>query len=215
MSKWWFIVILATTLVAERTQAAPRVRKSPNNNWQLDVTFQDPQRLTLDAPGETGPFSVWYLLYEVTNRTRADREFFPSFRLVTDTLEVIEGGANVNPVVYDLIAQRHRDEYPFLAPPTAVTGLLLQGEANARASVAVFRDFDPKAHRFTIFGGGFSGIVERVPNPAFRLSESESDANARYFMVRRTLAVTYDLPGDPGTRHLAVPVRRSREWVMR
>ncbi len=209
------LILPATAMVAEQAQAAPRGRKSPNNNWQLEVTFQDPQRLTVDTPGEAGPYTVWYVLYEVTNRTRADREFFPTFRLVTDTLEVIEGGANINPVVYDLIAQRHRGEYPFLAPPTAVTGLLLQGEANARASVAVFRDFDPKASRFTIFAGGFSGIIERVPNPAFRVNEAESDANARYFIVRRTLAIAYDLPGDPATRHLAAPVRRSREWVMR
>jgi hypothetical protein len=208
--------ILVMSWAAAPLGAEPptRARRS-NNDWQLDIVFQDPQRLLLEVPGERGAAVYWYVLYEVTNRTGADREFYPSFRLVTDTLQVVEGGAFINPAVYDLIIQRHRGEFPFLAPPTAATGLLLQGEANARSSVAVFRDFDPKANRFTIFVSGLSGVIERMANPVFRPTEPESEENPRFFIMRKALSIAYDLPGDPATRDQATPIRRSREWVMR
>ena len=157
----------------------------------------------------------WYLLYEVTNNTGRDVEFYPSLRLVTDTLKVVEGGADISPSVYDAIAARHKQEFPFLAPPTKVTGLLLQGEENARASVGVFRMFDKAASGFTIYVGGFSGDVRRIANPAFDTKRKKSADNQRFFFLRRTLAIKYDLPGAPDTRWRATPIRKTREWVMR
>lgn len=178
-------------------------------SWTLDIEFFDPQRITVNGT------TYWYVLYQVTNRTGQDVQFFPSFRLVTDTLQVVEGGADVNPLVYDGIAARHKRQYPFFAPPAKITGLLLQGVENARASAMVFRTFDTSAAGFTIYAGGLSGEVDRLRNPAFDQSQPESDANPRAFLLRRTLAITYSLPGDPTTRGQAIPIRRNREWVMR
>jgi hypothetical protein len=186
-----------------------------SSSWQLDFKFHDPQRITLRLPGDDHLTAFWYMLFEATNNTGEDRAFYPSFRLVTDTLQVVEGGANVSPSVYDAIAARHKGEFPFFAPPSKVTGLLLQGEENARASAAVFRTFDLEASGFTIYVSGLSGDVERVPNPSFDDKQDESDGNQRFFFVRRTLAIVYDLPGDPTTRDRAAPIRRNRQWVMR
>jgi len=183
--------------------------------WQLDLRFKDPQRITLRLPGDDYDTTFWYVMYEVTNRTGKDVDFFPSFRIVTDTLQVVEGGANIHPLVYDAIKARHFREFPFFAPPVKVTGPLLQGEENARASAAVFRTFDENAASFTLFISGLSGETERVRNPAFDVKRGESEENPRAFFMRRTLSVVYDLPGDPQTRSSATPVRRSREWVMR
>jgi len=183
--------------------------------WQLDLEFFDPQRMTLRLPGDEHETTFWYVLYQVTNRTGKDVEFYPSFRIVTDTLQVVEGGADVSPAVYDAIKARHVRQFPFFAPPAKVTGLLLQGEENSRASAAVFRTFDEAASSFTLFISGLSGESERVRNPAFDVKRGESEENPRAFWLRRTLAVMYDLPGDPQTRASATPVRRSREWVMR
>jgi hypothetical protein len=194
--------------------AAPKAGAA-TKSWQLDVRFHDPQRITLQLPGDSQGTTFWYLLYEVTNNTGRDVPFYPSFRLVTDTLKVVEGGAEIPPRVYDAIAARHKRELPFLAPPTRVTGRLLQGEVNARASVAVFRTFDPEATGFSIFAAGFSGDIERVANPSFDPSQEESDQNARFFVLRRTLEITYDLPGAPEARAQATPVRRTRDWVLR
>jgi hypothetical protein len=107
------------------------------------------------------------------------------------------------------------DEFPFLAPPSKVTGVVLRGADHARSSVAVFRPFDPAASAFTIYVGGLSGELARVNNPSFNASLEESEKNPRFFVLRRTLAIRYDLPGDAATTATASPVRRSREWVMR
>src|SRR3972149_844515 len=179
--------------------------------WQLDLEFFDPQRMTLRLPGDEHETTFWYVLYQVTNRTGKDVEFYPSFRIVTDTLQVVEGGANVSPVVYDAIKARHLRQFPFFAPPAKVTGLLLQGEENARASAAVFRTFDENAASFTLFISGLSGESVRQRNPAFDPKRGESEDNPRAFFMRRTLSVVYGLPGDPQTRSAATPVRQSRE----
>jgi hypothetical protein len=186
-----------------------------SSSWVLDIKFYDPQRITLTLPGDTRETTFWYMLFEVTNDTGEDVEFYPSFRLVTNTLKVVEGGAEVSPSVYDAIMARHKKEHPFITTPAKITGPLLQGEDNARTSVAVFRTFDRNASGFTIYASGLSGDIVRVHNPGFDDSKEESSTNPRFFILRRTLAITYDLPGDPETRAMAKPVRRSREWVMR
>ena len=79
----------------------------------LDFTFEDPQRLTVTLPGSTEPATYWYMLYQVTNNTGKDQQFFPSFSLVTDELEVVQGGSDIDPRVYDIIAARHDKAFPF------------------------------------------------------------------------------------------------------
>lgn len=194
--------------------AAPKA-ESGTKSWVLDIKFHDPQRITLTLPGDKHETTSWYVLFEVTNNTGQDVEFYPSFRLVTDTLQVVEGGSNISPSVYEAIIARHKNDHPFLAPPPKITGPLLQGEDNARTSLAVFRMFDKEANGFTIYIGGLSGEIVRVNNPGFDVNEEESAVNPRFFILRRTLAIAYELPGDPDTRIMAKPVRRSREWVMR
>ena len=181
--------------------------------WELDVEFMDPQRITISTPA--GNQTYWYVLYRVINRTGKDVRFFPSFRIVTNTLKVVDAGDEVHPGVYDAIASRHRVDFPFFAPPAKVTGLILQGATNARESAAVFKTFDPEASSFRVYMGGFAGEKVRVNNTAFDPAKEESEVNPRSFLVQRTLEITYDLPGDPQTRGYAKPIRRDRQWVMR
>jgi hypothetical protein len=185
------------------------------SSWRLGFEFHDPQRINVRLPGSDAESTYWYMLYRVTNNSGEDVQFFPSVRLVTGTLTVVEGGAHVPPAVYDGIAARHRREAPFFAPPWKISGLLLQGEENARSSAAVFEDFDPTASSFKVFVGGLSGAVTRIPNPAFRRGETESATNERYFVLRQTLEISYELPGDVNTRKGVRPVRTRRDWVMR
>lgn len=182
-------------------------------SWELDVEFMDPQRITVSTP--TGNQTYWYVLYRAINRTGKDVRFFPSFRIVTNTLKVVDAGDGVHPAVYDAIASRHRVDFQNFAPPVKVTGLLLQGAANARESAAVFKQFDPEASSFKVYMGGFAGEKVRVNNTAFDSAREESEDNPRSFLVQRTLEITYDLPGDPTTRAYARPIRRDRQWVMR
>ncbi len=196
------------------TSAAPEAALAAKT-WQLDFAFHDPQRISIRMPGDAEETTFWYMMYVVTNHTGQDVAYYPSFSLVTDRLQTVDAGDQISPTVYDAIAARHKKDYPFFARPSKVTGLLLQGADNARTSVAVFRMFDKEVNRFSVFASGLSGDVARVANPAFDADNPESEKNKRYFVLRRTLAIVYDLPGDASTRGKATPIRRSREWVMR
>ncbi|MBI4719424.1 MAG: hypothetical protein HY763_16635 [Planctomycetes bacterium] len=222
------IALAAALLLPRGYAAAAPTADLVSSSWQLDFHFHDPQRIAVLLPGDRQPTTFWYMLFRVVNHTGRDVEFFPSFTIVTDTLQVVVGGDEVHPSVYDAIASRHRNDAPFFAPPSKITGPLLQGDENGRTSAAVFRPFDPRASRFTVYIGGLSGEMTRVASPmdaeaGDRVLGAEPDSaaaakpveSAGAFLLRRTLAVGYDLPGDPTTRALAAPVRRSREWVMR
>jgi hypothetical protein len=206
------VAVLFASVIAPPLVAAPQAGLiSPS--WELDIEFFDPQRITVSTP--TGTQTYWYVLYRVINRTGKDVRFFPSARIVTNTLKVVDAGNGVHPSVYDAIAARHRGDFPFFAPPTRVTGLLLQGAENARESAAVFQQFDPEASSFKVYLGGLAGEKVRVNNTAFDPTQQESEDNPRSFLAQRTLEITYDLPGDPNTRAVAKPIRRDRQWVMR
>jgi len=196
-----------------RAWAAPKAG-FVGGSWELDIEFADPQRISIPT-ADGGEETYWYVVYRVTNRTGQDVALFPSFRIVTNTLQVVDAEDGVHPSVYDRIAALQRQQFPFFAPPAKITGTLLQGRENARESAAVFRTFDPEASSFTLYMSGFAGHIDRQRNPAFDVSKPVSDANPRSFLFRRTLSVVYDLPGDPQTRAFARPIRRSREWVMR
>lgn len=214
-SKISIILICTVAVCAARSTSAAPTPEHISSSWQLEFEFQDPQRLTLQLPGDKQPTTYWYVLYKVTNNTGKDVQFYPSFRLVTDSLKIVDGGADIHPRVYDTISARHTKEYPFFVTPSKTSGLLLQGKENARSSAVVFRMFDKQANNFTVYFSGLSGQIERVSNPTFDTSQKESTENQRFFLLRRTLAVSYDLPGDRGTRSVARPIRKHREWVMR
>ena len=201
------------TSFAQSAGVAPRSFSA--QRWQLDFEFHDPRRITIQGVGDKTPKTYWYVLYRVTNNTGSDVQFFPSFKLVTDNLQVVEAGDGVGMQVYERIGRRHENDFGFFAMPTKVSGLLLQGAENARFSAAVFQTFDPDSDGFTLYVGGLSGVVERIPNPGFDDSRDESDDNPRFFVLRQTLAVRYDLPGDLSSRMAANPIRRDRDWVMR
>lgn len=209
-----FLLTFVGPLAASAAGAEPAMGLA-RSSWELDFEFQDPRRIVVQLPGDNHKTTFWYLLYEVTNRTNSEVGFFPSFRLVTDTLKVVEGGAEVSPTVYDVIASRHEKAYPFFAPPRKVTGPLLQGEENSRASAIVFRQFDKEASSFTVYISGLSGEVTQVVNPSLGIGQGSTENREPRFLLRRTLAIRYDLPGDPSTRSRANPIRRDRQWVMR
>jgi len=181
--------------------------------WQLEFEFTDPQLLTVQVPGEPHPRTYWYMMYRVINRTGQDVDFNPSFRLVTDTLNVRIGGENVHPAVYDRIAANNKKDFPFFTPPFKMGGKLLQGVENSRSSAIVFEPFDPKADSFRIYVTGLSGELVRDPNAAYDPSQKESEENPRWFLLQRTLEITYSIPGDEQTR--GTPLRKDRRWVLR
>jgi hypothetical protein len=195
-------------------QAAPRPELAPEA-WQLNFRFQDPQRISVFVPGQDKPVIYWCMLYRVINKTGRERMWYPEFELVTDTLQVIPAEKRVSPEAFAEIKRRAND--PLLLPPEKVTGRLLQGEERARHGVAIFRDFDPQAKKFTIFVEGLSGELVRLKNYAFNPDKPVNEDNPRYFTLRKTLELPYKFPGSPTARTRTKPQRipEKQDWIMR
>ncbi len=207
------VAVLAVPLVGE-SNAAPEPSLALKT-WQLDFEFHDPARISVTLPGKDKPTSYWFLLFTVTNNTGREIEFYPTFQLVTDTLDIVDGNEEISPSVYRAIRERYNKLYPFLVDPTRMYGTLRQGEDNRRTGVVAFRSFDPDADALTVYVSGLSGELSRVRNPAYEPLKVESDKNRPFFVLRKTLAVRYNLPGDRESRRLTDPIRVKREWVMR
>src|SRR5262245_16143711 len=63
--------------------APPRINPQDKEDlWTLDFKFKDPRTIVVDIPGR-GKTTVYYLWYQVSNRTNTPRFFQPSFELVT------------------------------------------------------------------------------------------------------------------------------------
>src|SRR5438270_12855138 len=64
--------------------APPRVNVQDKEDvWVLDFQFKSPRVLNVDIPGR-GRKAIWYVRYDVWNRTGAPRFFIPTFELVFD-----------------------------------------------------------------------------------------------------------------------------------
>jgi hypothetical protein len=184
-------------------------------SWELNFRFQDPERVSVVVPGKAEPVVYWFMLYSVENPGNEEVDFYPKFELVTNTLQVIQSEIRVSPEAFRAIGRRAED--PLLVTPERAIGKLLRGKDRARHSVAIFKDFDPKATSFTVFVSGLSGEFRREKNPAFDASKPESETNKRYFTFRKTLAIPYKFPGSPVTRRNVAPERLAdkQQWLMR
>lgn len=219
-------VVISWGLTTATADAAPEPSKL-NQSWQLDFRFEPPRRITVQLPDQEQPTTYWYVLCTVTNRTDEDVLFYPRFTLLTNTCQTIEAGQDVNPAAYTAIKKRHHATYPLLQPMVSAIGRVLQGQDNAIDTVAIWKDFDPKADNFTIFVSGLSGETQPIRNPAYdRQADENTDATGdadtnkaaqpEFFYLRKTLRIQYAIPSDPVTRTKARPYRSTRmDWIMR
>jgi hypothetical protein len=204
-------------VVALPAHAGPEPALAPRN-WELSFEFSDPQRISVQLPGRPKLQVFWYVVYRAVNETRQDVEFYPTFEIVTDRFKTVPAELATHPAVYEAVRKRHAKTHPFLVEPVDALGRLLQGEDNARSSVAIWPAFDAEEDidKFVLFVGGLSGEVVKVRNPGFKASEPEDEQNnPRFFVLRKTLAVEYGLPGNLQTQQQASPTRIERSWVMR
>ncbi|MEE8170007.1 MAG: hypothetical protein V3T70_05615 [Phycisphaerae bacterium] len=217
---------------------APDARSEPRPSpapieWELQFTFQDPKRIVVKLPGEEKPRTFWYLLYRVTNDTGEERDFMPLIERVEEIeseataeqatadpdraprIRVTPSLIGLDPLVYRAIRTRHAKTHPFLVPPVEAIGRIKQGRDNAIDSVAVFEDLDPRVNLFTIYFSGLSGERRRIPNPQFRSGQDDHADSPRYFVIQKTLAIPFRMPGDARARRTVAPVLDRLHWVMR
>ncbi len=211
-----FLICLFIAIFSVVGFAIPKPSPVPVS-WQLDIKFQDVKRIRVNIPGE-GEKTFWYMIYTITNNTGKDVVFHPDFELVTDTLQVIPAQIHVAPEVFSAIKAKYKATYPWLEHPLKIIGKILQGKDNARDSVAIWPDFDPKASRFDIYIGGLSGEIIAVPNPLFINNKNNSQKMPAYFVLQKTMTIHYSLPADSANREKVGASRTGQpdiEWVMR
>ncbi len=207
--------------------APPRPNTVPQS-WDLLFNYDDIQRITVDLPNDGGKATYWYLIYTVTNDSGREVAFYPAFEVLTNRGRRIKSGLGVPPAAFVAIKNRHARSHPFLADYARILGTLRQSSDQAKDGVAIWPDFSAAADHFTVFVSGLSGESTEIPNPEFDPAEPETvnekladgttiprRVNPRMFSLHKTLAIDYDLPGDPSSRPMATPVRTGQKWVMR
>lgn len=227
--------IAATALLmflSQDTRTVPKLAEpaARSISWQIDLKFVEPRRIEVQTPGDSQPQVYWYLVYTATNTSSTTQQFFPIFQLVTDDLHMFETDMGVNHLVFDAIKERHRATHPLLIDPTRAIGPLSVGDDNARESVAIWRNVDlGKTNQFKIFVTGLSGETKLIRNPGFKAAgaagstpasaAASSDAagvnNSKYFTLRKTLEITFSLPGSDEAREQTDPKRVGMRWIMR
>lgn len=212
-------VAVGLAVLASQARTAPQPSEVPIT-WELQIDYsQPPLPIQFRPPGSDHEQTYWYFLFTITNPTDEDQTFIPNFVLYTDTGQVLRAGMGIPPGLFERIKVNYND--PLLSRLKDVTGRLLQGEDNARHSVAIFRDIDPNAGSFDLFLGGLSGERATVPltNP-ITVMKIKPDGNmvavpTYEATVEKTLQLHYELPGQAKSRLLIRPKLDTRRWVMR
>jgi len=176
-------------------------------DWTFDFQFEHPHPIVVETPG--GEREVyWYLVYTVTNRGEEARRFVPAFTLYTDKANLRRAG--LFPHVYEAV-KAHR-KVRFLENAVKMHSKVMPGEGHARTGVAIFAPLDRETDRFTIFCEGLSGRYVERPNLQAGPDAPEDEQVVR---LRKTLALTYKLPGDKWWLNLDQPTFVSKTWTWR
>lgn len=226
---------LAAAQEADPAKAAARAveqsdpdKVDPNlikgETWTFDFRFDHPQPLVVTTPG--GEKEVyWYLVYTVTNRAEKEKTYIPTFTLFSDTAAVRRAG--IFPTVFEAIKKNRKIR--FLENAVRMHGKVLPGDDNARTGVAIFAPLDRSTDRFTVFCEGLSGqYVERCPkcaSPKTQRSKADphlkclacgsTQVGEKVIRLRKTLAITYKLPGDKWWLNLDQVIFVSKKWTWR
>jgi hypothetical protein len=210
----------ATPTDKDQDKAAPYPKPlTVPQQWQFEIELGDFRPIAVRPPGKKEDQIFWYLRYTVTNRSGEDRIFVPEIILYTDTGEVIRAGKQTPLAVFDKVKALYND--PLMKAPSAMTGKLLQGEDNAKGSVAIWPDFDPNAGKVSVFFCGLSGETVSVKLPA-PITVVEPDWRGEEHTVTKdklllvkTLELQYAIPGEKAARRFLAPKLVKQQWVMR
>ena len=200
---WRFsALILVASLTWATVWGYPRPSASVRG-WQLDFKYGPMKQIRLVLPGKSSPETFWYMTYTVTNNTGRDVDFYPHSYIFTDTGQLIEDVQGVDALAYPVIAKLLGRE--LMEEELFLRGKLLQGEENARESVIIWRDFDPKSVAFKVFISGLSGERAWVTDPM----------SGKKFALVKTLQLSYGLGGDRYMSAELTAELKDRDWIMR
>jgi hypothetical protein len=172
--------------------------------WQLDFKHATPKRIVV------GTDAFWYMTYTVTNKTGEEQLWAPTFDMVANDGKIVKSGHDIAPGTFDRIRAIERNR--FLVPATSAVGTLHQGEDQAKDSVAIWKEPNPRMGTFKIFVTGLSGEVVTAKDDDGKDLKGE---DGQPILLRKTLELEYAVYGDEfyPQRHEIHALGES--WVMR
>jgi hypothetical protein len=210
-------VVAAGSMVAVRpAQAFPKPSVFPVS-WQLKFEHSMPKRIVVKSPNDPNPQAYWYVTFTVKNLTEEEQRFLPVFELVTNDGKVVRSDKSIPTNVFDEIKKREHNK--LLESLERVTGRILIGEDQARDSVAIWPEPSTRMGTFQVFVGGLSGETITLKNgEEFKVTDwtkvTEEDKKGLTFL-RKTLQLTYQIPGDEIRPEEDQVIAKGEEWVMR
>ena len=194
------LAILACLAATHHVHAFPEPR-IVTDSWKIDFQFETPRVINVvTEPGQPAQ-TFWYLPYTVTNESGEDQMFIPDIRILTNEGQLLQAGRNVPPNVFDAIKAEQRNK--LLESPIEVIGRILQGEDNAKDSVAIWAAPEADVDAITITIKGLSGETTVVKNP-----ESGEE-----IVLRKTLMLQFATPGGTAAATRRVTLLDT-DWVM-
>jgi hypothetical protein len=185
--------------------------------WTLDFKYERLEPIIVTAPETNQREIYWYLVYTITNNTGAERTVVPTFTLFGKKGNLRRAG--IYPSVYEAIKSSRK--IPFLENAIQMVGKILTGPDSARTGVAIFAPLDKDMDKFTIFVEGLSGeYIERAtpagpPEKPVAGVVTPLAQTDKFIRLRKTMAITYNLPGDKWWLELTRPLFVSQKWTWR
>lgn len=177
--------------------------KIVTGSWALDFTHGTPRSIEVAAAAGKPSSLYWYMTYSVQNNTDQDRLFVPDVWLMTDQGDLLQANRRVPSSVFKSIKSKQGN--PLMESPVDVVGRILQGEDNARDGVVIWKVPVKDVNHVAIFVGGLSGETHEVTDPK----------TGKTRLLRKTLMLTYDTPGDKKHQALKEFNAKSESWIVR
>ena len=201
------LVVIAALLIALPVPARGGKYPEPSIypiSWQLDFKHAAAKRIVV------GTDAYWYITYTVTNKTGQEQIWAPTFEMVDNSGKIIKAGHEVSPLAFDKIKGIERNR--FLVPPNVAMGDLHQGDDQAKDSVAIWKEPNPRMGTFKIFVTGLSGEVVILKDDD---GKDVKDADGQPVLLRKNLELTYAVYGDEFYPQRHDVHFLGEKWVMR
>jgi hypothetical protein len=208
--------VLALSSSPRHAAAFPKPSVFPTS-WQLKFEHSAPKRIVVRTPGAVNPVAYWYMTFTVTNNTTEEQRFLPVFEMLTNDSTLIRSDKEIPAGVFDEVKKRERRRT--LEPIEKIAGRLLIGEDQARDGVAIWPEPSPRMGTFHIFVGGLSGETVIMKNgeeiTIKDWTKVTDEEKKKLTTLRKTLDLTYQIPGDEIKPEEDVINEVGDEWVMR
>jgi len=170
-------------------------RLSRLNSWELGFSCRTPRVIEMSEADGVAVYT--YVLYEVTNSTETEIDFYPTLELETEDGACAR--AKVYPTVFAAITEPMTHK---VLRFSEITGALKPGET--KSGVAIFKGADPGANKLSLYVTGLSGD--------FKTQDLEDGSIKAFY---KTYKLVYSRPGDEFNASLDPVKLTDTEWVWR